>query len=105
MTKKQAIKQLVKDIIIAVAATLIIAFLFVDMGACDFAMGLLVGFLLSGIPFGWRWLSNVFVAIGFLTILAKLFGSILLGWIALPIVLIKDIVQVVSSSRAENKGI
>ena len=104
MTKKQAVTRLVKDIILAVAATIIIAFIFTAMGACDFAMGLLAGFMLSGIPFGWRWLSKIFTALGLLAIIAKFFGAMLLGWLALPIVLIKDIIQVISSAKAEKNG-
>ncbi|MBQ6931160.1 MAG: hypothetical protein IJN38_03440 [Clostridia bacterium] len=105
MTKKQATNQLVKDIIVAVAATAIIAFLASTFMESDLSVGIIAGIFFSGIPFGWRWLSKIFTALGFLAIVAKLFGAILLGWVALPIVIVKDIIQLAVAAKNEKNGI
>ena len=105
MTKKQATNQLVKDIATAIVAIAVIAIIAVTWMDQDFSGGIIIGFFLSGIPFGWRWLSKIFTALGFLAIVAKLFGAILLGWVALPIVLVKDIIQLVVAAENEKNGI
>ena len=104
MTKKQATNRLVKDIATAFAAIVVIAAITVAWMEMELFGGIIIGFMLAGIPFGWRWLSKVFTALGFLAIVAKLFGAILLGWVALPIVLVKDIIQLVVASKNEKNG-
>jgi Trk-type K+ transport system membrane component len=46
------------------------------------------GFVCAGIPFGWKWASKLFVAISLHTFIFKVILSILLGWIALPVVIL-----------------
>lgn len=104
MTKKQASNQLVKDIILAVAATVIIAIIATLSMGTDVLGGIFIGIFLSGIPFGWRWLSKVITAIGLVAIIAKFLGSILLGWVALPIVIVKDIIQLAVAAKNEKNG-
>lgn len=105
MTKKQATNRLVKDIITAIAAIAVIAVITIAFMEMDVLGGIVISFLLAGIPFGWRWLSKVFTALGFLAIVAKLFGAILLGWLALPIILTKDIIQLAVAAKNEKNGI
>ena len=101
MTKKQASNQLVKDIILAVAATVIIAIIATLSMGTDVLGGIFIGIFLSGIPFGWRWLSKVITAIGLVAIIAKFLGAILLGWVALPIVIVKNIIQLAVAAKNE----
>lgn len=91
--KSEARKILIKDLIIVLIA-ITIGFVFsVSQGGLEsWPGGILIGFVFAGIPFGWRWLNNIFVAMSLFMILVKFFGALVLGWIALPIVLIKDIV-------------
>lgn len=104
MTKKQATNRLVKDIITAIAAIAVIAVITIAFMEMDFLGGIVIGIFLSGIPFGWRWLSKVITAIGLLAIIAKFFGAILLGWVALPIVIVKDIIQLAAAAKNEKNG-
>ena len=104
MTKKQATNRLVKDIITAIAAIAVIAVITIAFMEMDVLGGIVIGFFLSGIPFGWRWLSKVITAIGLLAIIAKFFGAILLGWVALPIVIVKDIIQLAAAAKNEKNG-
>ena len=104
MTKKQATNRLVKDIITTIAAIAVIAVITIAFMEMDFLGGIVIGIFLSGIPFGWRWLSKVITAIGLLAIIAKFFGSILLGWVALPIVIVKDIIQLAAAAKNEKNG-
>lgn len=85
--------QLIKDVIIAAVAWLISALIFSALLGQSFLYVLPIGFLLAGIPFGWKFLSKIFVALSFQAILTKALLSILIGWVALPIVLIKDIIS------------
>lgn len=96
MTKKESKKILIKDIIIILVAFVCSTAVVVGMGE-DMYMAVLAGVFFSGIPFGWRWLSKVFISLGWFMVLVKLTLSIILGWIALPVVLIKDIVVCVKA--------
>lgn len=82
--------QLIKDVIIAVAACLIISALF-SSSFGSFAGALPIGIFLAGIPFGWKFWSKIFVALSWQVLLLKLLLSIIAGWVALPIVLVKDV--------------
>lgn len=84
--------QLIKDIIVAGAAWLISTLLFTAIMEGNFIGSLMIGFFLSGIPFGWKFLSKIYIALSFQAIAIKAFLAILVGWVALPIVLIKDII-------------
>lgn len=84
--------QLIKDIVIACAAWLISALLFTAIMEGNFIGSLFIGFFLAGIPFGWKFLSKIYVALSFQAIAIKAILAILVGWVALPIVLVKDII-------------
>lgn len=95
--KEEMRGRLIKDIIIAVIAWVVVSLLFIALSDTGVALGILMGFLCAGIPFGWRWLSKVFTAISLYTIAMKAILSVFLGWIALPIIIIKDIVALVKA--------
>ena len=96
--KTEARNTLIKDIVIAVIAWIIATFAFTAMMPNQgFLICLVPGFLLAGIPFGWKWLSNVITAIGLWGLMFKFLGSVALGWIALPVVLVKDILAYVKA--------
>lgn len=104
--KQEAKNRLIKDIVTAVVAGVIVTVIFLTMlgsGFSSFGLGELFALVVlvlvfGGIPFGWRWLSKVVTAIGLWGILIKFIGAFLLGWVALPVVIVKDIIAYV---RAE----
>ena len=99
---KQTTKTLIKDVIfMSIPWTIGIIWAVSMTGGFDFAF-LIAGAVFAGIPFGWRWLSNIITAIGLWGILIKGFGAMVLGWIALPVVMTKDIVAFVRA-RKEDK--
>lgn len=94
--KREATFQLIKDIILAVVAWLGfgIAFsMFTTLGG----YGFIVSIFCAGVPFGWRWMSNIFTAMSFNTIIIKFILSFVLGWLAIFVVLIKDIINLVTA--------
>ena len=95
--KRQAITILVKDIVIAVAAYLIITFFLKESGANVFYGSpmnrMFIGLALAGIPFGYRWASKMFTAISFKGFLIKLLIGVLLGWLAIFVVIIGDVIR------------
>lgn len=94
--KDECKSQLIKDLIMAFIAWVIgfalIAPMYLKYGFMGVVMCMCSGFMIAGIPFGWRWLSNVFIAVSIFTIALKGVAALFLGWIALPVVLIKDII-------------
>lgn len=88
--------QLIKDIIIAGIAWAVgfgVAFSeFYEDGVAGFFFAFMIGLIVAGVPFGWRWLSNIFSTLSFYMIAIKGVLSLFLGWIALPIVIVKDII-------------
>ncbi len=92
--KEEMKTQLIKDIVIAIVAWAIVTILFVSLNDTSVPLAILGGFMCAGIPFGWRWSSNIFTAISLYTIAIKLILSLFLGWIALPVTIIKDIIAI-----------
>lgn len=96
MFKSEARSRLIKDIILAVVAWLICGLVFAFATPLG-GYGFLVAIACAGIPFGWRWLSKIITAISFTGIVIKFIGSIVLGWLAIFIILIMDIVNLVTA--------
>ena len=90
-------KQLIKDIVIAIIAWVIAAIVFIGLAENSVGLGILMGFMCAGIPFGWRWMSKVITAISLWGIATKGILSIFLGWLALPVIIIKDIIALVKA--------
>ena len=100
MTKAEAKKVLIKDLITAgisvVVAAIIIGVMVGSTGGGVLSaifVGIVCGFYCAGLPFGWKWISKVVTAIGWLAILIKIFVAIALGLIAFPVTIIIDIVR------------
>lgn len=93
--KQEAINQLIKDIVVAGIAWIVSAFIFGALAETGVILGIIAGFMCAGVPFAWKWLSNIFISFSIYTLAIKLLLSIFLGWIALPIIIIKDVVGVV----------
>ena len=94
--KREARGRLIKDLILAIVAWLGFGILFYYIGDLGGA-GFIVSVFLAGVPFGWRWMSKIFVALSFATFMIKLILSMVLGWLAIFVVLIKDIIDLVSA--------
>lgn len=90
-------KQLIKDIVIAVVAWAVMAIVFIALAENGIGLGIFAGFMCAGLPFGWRWMSKVIVSVSLYGIVIKAVASIFLGWIALPIIIIKDIIDFVKA--------
>lgn len=97
--KREAIARLMKDIILAVIAWGIVSTLMVscEMSA-DQAMAAAV--LFAGIPFGWRWASNIITAVSMQGVLLKLGIAVFLGWFAIFVVLIGDVIRCIAAPSA-----
>lgn len=102
--RKKAIFTLVKDVVIAVLACFLITFILGE-GGIDIFKGqtnpyncFFIGLLVAGIPFGWRWASKLFSAISARGILIKLVFALLLGWVAIFVVIIGDIIRCFTAS-------
>ncbi|MBR2715126.1 MAG: hypothetical protein IKB73_02835 [Ruminococcus sp.] len=94
--KREARGRLIKDVILAVVAWLIFGLLLSSIGELG-GVGFIVSIFLAGVPFGWRWMSKIFVALSFTTIMIKLILSMVLGWLAIFVVLIKDVIDYLSA--------
>lgn len=89
--KREARGTLIKDIILATATWIVFGLIFtfaMDMGG----VGFIISIFMAGVPFGWRWMSKVFTAISLPTIAVKFFLSVILGWLAIFVVIIGDII-------------
>ena len=96
--KSEAKKILIKDIVIAAAAW-VVASIIISLMMEGFSIGVIVlGLFFAGLPFGWRWMSSVIIATRFTTVLIKGALAVVLGWIAIFIVIIGDVIRFV---RAE----
>lgn len=97
--KAEAKIRLIKDVILIVAAWIVGGAIFYAglSGKADFLTCLSCGFIFAGVPFGWRWMSKVFSAAGFFTLIVKGLLSLVLGWLAVFVVLIGDTVSFVKA--------
>ncbi len=95
--KEEMKVQLIKDIITAVIAWVVAAIICGAVCGLGFFGGVVTGFMLAGIPFGWRFVSNIFTAISIYAVILKFLLALVLGWVALPIVIIKDVVAFVAA--------
>ena len=105
--RRAAIMTLVKDLIIAaVAYFLITTFLSLD-GISPFYGStmnrIFIGMALAGIPFGGRWASRVFSAVSVGGVLIKLLFAVFLGWLAIFVVIIGDIIRCLTAGSSKNE--
>lgn len=111
--KKEAKTQLIKDICIFLACGIIITVLMAKtsnlFSSSNIFLNCFLAFFgilfLGGVYFGWKWANNVVTAISFIGIVMKVMLAVILGWIAFPVALIKDIVALVKACKEEKRGI
>lgn len=106
--KKQAIITLIKDIIIAVVAYFVITIFLSDGGINIFgsytgANAAFIGLAIAGIPFGFRWAGKMFTAVSIKGFLLKLLVAVLLGWLAIFVVIISDIIHCFTAPKASEE--
>ena len=93
--KREAIKRLIKDVLIVLLTYLITYGIFSVSGdEGDLAARAIIPYLIAALPMGWRWSSKVVHAISIQGILLKATFSVFLGFIAVPVVIISDIIRV-----------
>ncbi len=93
--KEEAKMILIKDIVIAVVAWIVGGTIICLTSGGFGSGGLIAGIVFAGVPFGWRWLSNAFTATSMIVFSLKFIFSIFIGWIAIFIIIIKDVITYV----------
>lgn len=100
MTKSEARKKFIKDLITLVIGIVVGGIIGINAIPGDKAVAFIMfGLFLGGIPLGWKFASHIITAVSLIGIIGKLFISLVLGWIAAPITVIKDIVSLVVASK------
>ena len=94
--KEEAKSRLIKDLILAVVAWIVFGAL-MGLALHDVPAGIACGFIFAGVPFGWRWMSKLITAVGFFTLVIKAILALILGWLAIFVVIIGDIIAVVKN--------
>ena len=86
--------QVIKDLVLFVFFGLAFA---LAMPTGGYAILFICVFVAFGfVPFGWRWANNIVTAVSLYGIVIKLCLSLLIGFVAGPVTLGKDIISVVS---------
>ncbi|WP_448920285.1 hypothetical protein [Eubacterium sp.] len=100
MTKSEARKKFIKDLITLVIGIVIGGIIGINAIPGDKAVAFIMfGLFLGGIPLGWKFASHIITAVSLLGIVGKLFISLVLGWIVAPITVIKDIISLIVSAK------
>lgn len=100
MTKSEARKKFIKDLITLVIGIVVGGIIGINAFPGDKAVAFIMfGLFLGGIPLGWKFASHIITAVSLLGIVGKLFISLVLGWIVAPITVIKDIISLIVSAK------
>lgn len=100
MTKSEAGKKFIKDLITLVIGIVIGGIIGINAIPGDKVVAFIMfGLFLGGIPLGWKFASHIITAVSLLGIIGKLFISLVLGWIVAPITVIKDIISLIVSAK------
>ena len=100
--KRNAVATMIKDILFAVIAWGIAAFFInalwgsMGNGAMSAGDAKMLALFFASIPFGWRWASKIITAMTMKGVFIKLSIAFFLGWFAIFVVLIGDIIFLVS---------
>ncbi len=97
--KSEAKSNMIKDIILAVLVVGGIATFAIVVQDMPVAGAIIFALVFGGLPFGWKWASNIITATSIIGILIKAILSIILGWVALPFTIIKDIIDFVKAEQ------
>ena len=101
--KRNATATLIKDIILT---AIFYGLGYLILAETDFgntANNVFAPMFIAGIPFGWRWASKLITAVSIKGIGIKLSIAFFLGWFAIYIVLIGDIISFIASIVAGKK--
>lgn len=107
--KRNANKTLIKDIIMAalswvICAALINAIWGGSTGSVSATEAKLMGGFFAGIPFGWRWASKIMTAVTVKGVFIKLGISVVLGWFAIFVVILGDIISCIAYNASIKKS-
>lgn len=91
--KKNAFATLVKDVILALAAWGIAAMLLSSGFGMEGAAVTSGAMAFAGVPFGWRWASNIVSAVSLKGVGIKLLISLFLGCFAIFLVIGTDVIR------------
>lgn len=95
--KRNATATLIKDIILTVIFYAIGALILAEADFGNTANNVFAPMFIAGIPFGWRWASKLITAVSVKGIGIKLSIAFFLGWFAIYVVLIGDIISFITS--------
>ena len=106
--KKNATNTLIKDTITAILAWLIFAVMLNNiyggsLGSLNNMEANVLATVFAGIPFGWRWASKLITAVSLQGIGIKLGIAFFLGWFAIYVVLITDVIRCIVEKAQNNK--
>ena len=97
----KATRKLLKDLA-TVALGFGIFWLFLSVsGNMNNSSDLFMCFMCSGVVFGWKYASKLFVALSWWALFIKAILAVVIGIFAMPVILIADIINVVIEFRAE----
>ena len=99
--RTQKIMKLVKDLLLAAVFFGIGMAVTLEKAELTTGIQVFLGICVAGIPFGWRWASKVFTAFTVHGVLLKALISLFLGWLALPIALVGDIIGCFTAPSAK----
>ena len=91
--------KVIKDVVLFVLFGFAGILFAASMGESDASVNIFLYILFGFIPFGWRWASNIVTAVSLYGIVIKGGLSMLLGIIAGPVTLGKDIISLVSYAK------
>jgi hypothetical protein len=96
----KATQKFMKDLVlVGIGFGIMVLFLSVS-GGVKSSVDLFMCFLCSGVLFGWKCVNNVFIAFSWWSLLIKALASVVVGFFAMPITLIVDIIHVIREFRA-----
>ncbi len=102
-TTSAAIFTLIKDAIFIAAAFAIVSSVLGIEAQGSMSNIICTAMFFGGIPFGWRWASKIITAISLQGIALKLLISFFLGWLAVWVVVGKDIIALFASFAGSRK--
>ena len=101
--KRNATATLIKDIILTAIFYGLGYLIFAEIDFASTANNVFAPIFIAGIPFGWRWASKLITAVSIKGIGIKLSIAFFLGWFAIYVVLIGDIISFITSIVAGKK--
>lgn len=97
--RNEKIAKLIKDLLLAAAFFGIGMLLLMDASLTGASL-VVAALWVASLPFGWRWASKIFVAIGFISVLVKAVLSLFLGIPAIVIALVGDVCGIFFTQKA-----